>query len=67
LRDMGVRITAEWRGAEPTSGLGVVLDLYKPIPKPEPWLSLLSTSAVSLGGVIRYIATFALSVKNQFR
>jgi hypothetical protein len=26
------RITAEWRGAEPTSGLGVVLDLY--IPKP---------------------------------
>jgi hypothetical protein len=31
---VGVRITAEWRGAGPTSGLGVVLDLYKPKPKP---------------------------------
>jgi hypothetical protein len=28
------RITAEWRGAAPTSGLGVVPDLYKPKPKP---------------------------------
>jgi hypothetical protein len=33
---VGVRITAEWRGAAPTSGLGVVLDLYKPKPKPKP-------------------------------
>jgi hypothetical protein len=29
------RITAEWRGAAPTSGLGVVPDLYKPKPKPK--------------------------------
>jgi hypothetical protein len=29
-------ITAEWRGAGPTSGLGVVPDLYKPKPKPKP-------------------------------
>jgi hypothetical protein len=25
----------EWQGAEPTSGQGVVLDLYKPKPNPE--------------------------------
>jgi hypothetical protein len=35
----GVRITAQWRGAAPTSGLlvlvGVVLDLNKPKPKSE--------------------------------
>jgi hypothetical protein len=35
LTYVGVRITAEWRGAAPTSGLGVVLGLYKPKPKPK--------------------------------
>jgi hypothetical protein len=33
---VGVRTTAEWRCAEPTSGLGVVPGLYKPKPKPRP-------------------------------
>jgi hypothetical protein len=33
---VGVRITAEWGGATPTFGLGVVLGLYKPKPKPKP-------------------------------
>jgi hypothetical protein len=36
LTCVGVRTTAEWRCAEPTSGLGVVPGLYKPKPKPRP-------------------------------
>jgi hypothetical protein len=31
---VGVEISAECRGAESTSGLGVVLDFYKTKPKP---------------------------------